>query len=171
MANAQLCHACIVFIPSCVQMNTTWYKGGGNRRPQNEDEMCNQPKSWEKPTLPQSQTGLPWYPMPIGYQDIFEITGFPSFFKNFGVKRSTSVERELVLEDAQCVQTKRERRRPTCAERHRWCQSIRSMPGNVPCWMESLCGETSSSEQSYHPQKNARAKNGDYYSANDAIGG
>jgi len=56
-------------------------KGGGNRRPQNEDEICNQSKSWEKPTLPQSRTGLPWYPMQIGYQDIFETTGFPNFSK------------------------------------------------------------------------------------------
>jgi len=48
-------------IPSCVQMNATWYKGGGNRRPQ-----------------------------------VFENDGFPSFFKNFGVQRSTPVERNLV---------------------------------------------------------------------------
>jgi len=50
-------------IPSCVQMNATWYKGGGNRRSQ-----------------------------------VFENDGFPSFFKNFGVQRSTPVERNLVLE-------------------------------------------------------------------------
>jgi len=50
-------------IPSCVQMNATWYKGGGNRRPQ-----------------------------------VFENGGFPSFFKNFGVQRSTPVERNLVLD-------------------------------------------------------------------------
>jgi len=43
-------------------MNATWYKGGGNRRPQ-----------------------------------VFENDGFPSFFKNFGVQRSTPVERNLVL--------------------------------------------------------------------------
>ena len=34
--------------------------------------------------------------MPIGYQDIFGNDGFPSFFKNFGVQRSTPVERNLV---------------------------------------------------------------------------
>jgi len=78
-------------------MNATRYKGGGNRRPQNEDEISNQPKSWRKMTLPQRLAGLPWYPMPIGYQDIFENDGFPSFFKNFGVQRSTPVERNLVL--------------------------------------------------------------------------
>jgi len=49
-------------VPSCVQMNATWYKGGGNRHPQ-----------------------------------VFENDGFPSFFKNFGVQRSTPVERNLVL--------------------------------------------------------------------------
>jgi len=43
-------------------MNATWYKGGGNRRPQ-----------------------------------VFENDGFPNFFKNFGVQRSTPVERNLVL--------------------------------------------------------------------------
>jgi len=52
----------VAVIPSCVQMNATWYKGGGNRRPQ-----------------------------------VFENDGFPSFFKNFGVQRSTPVERNLVL--------------------------------------------------------------------------
>jgi len=45
-------------------MNATWYKGGGNRRPQ-----------------------------------VFENDGFPSFFKNFGVQRSTPVERNLVLNE------------------------------------------------------------------------
>jgi hypothetical protein len=55
--------------------------GGGNRRPQNEAEICNQPKNRGKPTFPQSPTGRPWYPMQIGYQDIFETTGFPSFSK------------------------------------------------------------------------------------------
>jgi hypothetical protein len=84
-------------VPSCVQMNATWYKGGGNRRPQNEDEICDQPQGWEKLTFPQRPIGRPWYPMPIGYQDIFENAGFPSFFKNFGVQRSTPVERNLVL--------------------------------------------------------------------------
>jgi len=83
-------------IPSCVQSNVTWYKGSGNRCPQNEDEISNQPKSWGKITLPQRLAGLPWYPMPIGYQDIFENAGFPGFFKNFGVQRSMPIERDLV---------------------------------------------------------------------------
>jgi hypothetical protein len=29
-------------------MNVTWYKGGGNRRPQNEDEICKQPKNCDE---------------------------------------------------------------------------------------------------------------------------
>jgi hypothetical protein len=45
------------------------------------------------------------------------------------------------------------------------------MPGNEPCWIESLCGETLSSEQPYHPQKNARAKNGDDDLGPDGIRG
>jgi len=42
----------------------------------------------------QGGLGVRWN---IGHQDIFENAGFPSFFKNFGVKRSTPVERNLVL--------------------------------------------------------------------------
>jgi hypothetical protein len=55
--------------------------GGRNRRPQNEAEICKQPKSCGKIAISQSPTGRPWYPMRIGYQDVFETTGFPSFSK------------------------------------------------------------------------------------------
>jgi hypothetical protein len=85
------------FIPICNQIVAYWYKGGGDRCPQNEDEMCKQPKNYGKMTLSQRLIGLPWYPMPIGYQDIFENAGFPSFFNNFGVQRSMPIERNLVL--------------------------------------------------------------------------